>query len=452
MMGWLPPTMRNRARLTLAGYGALWVAVAPFAAMAAVKMKWDCYLPNASIDCVVIESSLTSKIPFLTIVSDERQADVVVTLTSVPTEGGTRFELRFLGKRIDGYATEVRTSDRIPDSIDAATATVRIMTKLERGLAQFMDQKTEAEVKKGRLTIQVVDPVRVPFTGRPVQESLKWYIAPSVGTYFSEVEGVGVNASGNASLFFNYSEPEWRVQQSISANYSRLSQPVPGTSETASIQFAGGNAGNVLSWALTKDTRWSLGLLLSAEKNPQANYELRANGSVGVEFDLIPLQTVNQRNFGFRCAIGPEFEHYQSTNVQGIDQQVVGRQFCDVFLNWHFAPVDVSGTLGETTLLEDTDYRSFSVSLSATWRLTDNLTISPWVSLQQINKAINESLPTNAVYADPRQEIEASMLAAVQQGYTAPFGVQSSLTIRYLFGNGSLSTEDQHWKNASNLR
>jgi hypothetical protein len=41
------------------------------------------------------------------------------------------------------------------------------MTELERSLAQFMDQKTEPKIENGRLTIQFVDPVRLPFTGRP---------------------------------------------------------------------------------------------------------------------------------------------------------------------------------------------------------------------------------------------------------------------------------------------
>jgi hypothetical protein len=135
-----------------------------------------------------------------------------------------------------------------------------------------------------------------------------------------------------------------------------------------------------------------------------------------------------------------------------MDRQVVGRQFCDVFLSWHFLPIDVWATVGETSVLEDLAYRSFSASMSATWRVTDNFTISPWVNVQQINKAINEARLANVVYSDPRQEIEASMLAAVQQGYTAPFGIQSGLTVRYLFGNGSLSSEDQRWRNASNLR
>jgi hypothetical protein len=40
----------------------------------------------------------------------------------------------------------------------------------------------------------------------------------------------------------------------------------------------------------------------------------------------------------------------------------------------------------------------------------------------------------------------------VQQGYTAPFGVQAGLNVRYVFGNGSLSVEDQRWKGTSNLR
>jgi hypothetical protein len=292
----------------------------------------------------------------------------------------------------------------------------------------------------------------MPFTGRPEQSAVKWYVAPAVGAYFSDVQGVGINASGNASLSFNYSDTRWRLQQSLGAGYSRQSQPVPGTTETASISFANANANNVLSWSLSRDRRWSLGLLLAAEKNPQANYTMRANASVGMEYDFVPRQTVNQKNFGARCALGPEFQRYDATNIQGFDRQTIARQFCDVFLGWHFFPVDVWSSVGETSVLEDLAFRSFYASVSATWRVTDNVTVSPWVNLQQINQAINEARPSNIVYADPRQEIEASMLAAVQQGYTAPFGIQSGLTIRYLFGNGSLSTEDQRWKGASNLR
>ena len=357
-----------------------------------------------------------------------------------------------VGKLVGGYRTEVHDTDKIPSTIDGATATVRILTKLERGLADFMDQKVAAEVKNGTLDLQLDDPTRLPFEGRPEQNSVKWYVAPAVGTYVSDVTGVGVNASGNASVAFNESETVWRLQQSMGANYSRQSQPVAGTSETASIQFAGGNAVNVMSWDLTGDHHWSLGLLLSAEKNPQANYTFRANGSAGVEFDLVPRQTVNQENLGFRCAVGPEFQRYDATNVEGIGQQVVARQFCDVFVSWHFQPVDLWASLGETSVLEDVAYRSFSASFSATFRLTDNLIVSPWASLQQINQALNEAKPTSTVYSDPRQEIEASMLAAVQQGYTAPFGIQSGLSIRYIFGNGSLAIEDQRWKGTSNLR
>jgi hypothetical protein len=191
---------------------------------------------------------------------------------------------------------------------------------------------------------------------------------------------------------------------------------------------------------------------VSAEKNPQANYTMRANGSVGLEFDLVPRQTVNQQNLGFRCAVGPEFQRYDATNIEGLDRQLVGRQFCDVFVNWHFVPVDVGVTLGETSILKSIDYRAFSAGLSATWRVTDNFIISPWIWMQQIHKAIDEAQPTNMTNLDPVKEIEASMLAAVQQGYTAPFGVQAGLSVRYLFGNGSLASEDQRWKGVSNLR
>jgi hypothetical protein len=437
---------------TLAWLTAPGVALGSSTAFAELKVKWDCYLPNASVDCGMLETSLLGKIPFLRIVSDGRDADVFVTLASLPAENATRFELVFVGRPVDGFATEVRTTDKIPQSIDSTTATVRLMTKLERGLDDFMDQKVASGVTNGALVIRLIDPVQLPYAGRPEQQAAKWFVAPSVGTYFSDVEGVGINASGNASLSFNYSAPNWRAQQWIGANYSEQSQPVPGTTETASVSFAGGNVNNVLARSLTPDSRLNGGLLLAAEKNPQANYRFRANGSVGLEFDLIPRQTVNQQNFGARCAIGPELQHYDTTSVQGLNQQVVGRQFCDIFASWHFVPVDLGASLGETTILEDVAYRSFSATLSAAWRVTDNLTIAPWATVRQVNKATNEAQPTSVVYSDPRQEIEASMLAAVEQGYTAPFGIQSGLYIRYLLGNGSLSSEDQRWKNASNLR
>jgi len=415
-------------------------------------MKWDCYLPNAPVDCVTLESSLTSDIPFLRSIADRRDADVVVRVTSIPDEDATRYKLDFVGKPVDGYVIEVHTADRIPSTVDADTSTVRLMTKLERGLDDFMDQRDPGTTKDGTLLLKLLDPARLPFTGRPEQSGDKWFVAPGIAANFSDVQGVGINASGNATVLYNYSARTWRVQQWMGIAYSRESQPVPGTGETASIEFFGANVNDVLTRTVSADRRWSVGLLFAAEKNPQANYAFRANGSLGVEFDVVPRETVNEKNLGFRCAVGPELERYDAINVQGLDRQLVGRQFCDVFLTWHFQPIDLWGSLGETAILEDVAYRAFSVNLSATWRITDDLTLSPWVTVQQINQAIDAPQPTTAAYADPRQEIEASMLAAIQRGYTAPFGVQSGLSIRYLFGNGTLDSEDQRWKNVSNLR
>jgi len=420
-------------------------------ATAALAVYWSCYL-TTDVDCVKLKGSLTSDVPFIDLVSERSKADVVVSVTNVPDEDGARYKLDFVGKRIDGYAIEVHTTDRIPSSVDTDTAVLRLMTKLERGLDDFMDQKDPGEVKNGALVLKLFDPARLPYAGRPQQSSVKWFVAPSVAANFSDVVGVGINAWGNAQLLFNYSERKWRLQQWIGASYTQQSQPVPGTGETASIEFAGASANNDLSWTFTRDRRWSVALLLAAEKNPQANYRFRTNGSVGLEFDFVPRETVNAKNVGFRCAIGPEFQRYDVTNIEGIEQQIVGRQFCDVFLSWHFRPIDILGSLGETTLLHDWSYRAFSLSLSATWRITDDLTLAPWVTLQQINQAINQSQTTTTAFTDPKQEIEASMLAAVQQGYTAPFGIQSGLTLRYLFGNGTLDSEDQRWRNVSNLR
>ncbi len=418
-----------------------------------LRVKWDCYLPTGRLDCAMLESSLTSKIPFLTVVHDAKAADVVVKLSSVPAEDSTRFVFDFEGTPVDGYATTVHSTDKIPFSIDSATATVRVMTKLERGLDDFMDQKEAAEVQNGVLVLRLLDPARLPFSGRHEQSATRWYLSPSVGAYFSDVQGVGVNASGNAGVAVNYSGDHWRLQQSISANYSQQSQPVPNTDgETASISFAGANANDVISRDLTNDHRWSVGLLLAAEKNPQANYDFRANGSIGLEFDLVPRQTVNRRNLGFHCGVGPELQHYDAANSEGVERQVVARQFCDIFLSWHFDPIDLWASIGENTILENFDYRSLTAGLSATWRVTERFMISPWINAQGINKAINEAAPTNTVYATPQQEIEASMKAAVQQAYTAPFGVQSGLSLKYVFGNGSLSVEDQRWKGATSLR
>ena len=428
------------------------VVLATSPASAALRVKWDCYLPNASVDCGVLRSSLTSKIPFVTTVSNERDADVVVSLTSVPAENATRFKFDFVGRPIDGYVTQVHSTDKVPSSIDPSTTLVRIMTKLERGLDDFMDQKEAAEVSHGKLTIVLSDPVDSPFSGRPEQMSRKWYIAPAVGSYLSDVVGVGINAWGSAAIAFNYSATQWRLQQSIGANYTQLSQPVPTTTETATVSFAGANANDALSRDLTQDHRLSLALLLAGEKNPQANYFLRANGSAGIEFDLVPRQMANQRNLGFRCAIGAEFHHYDSTNIEGLDEQVVSREFCDVFFSWHFKPIDLAATLSENIVLKDIEYTSFVAGFSATWRVTDNFIISPWISLQEINKAINEALPSNVTTTDPQQVIEASMRSAVEQGYTAPFGVQSGLTVKYILGNGSLASEDQRWKGVTSLR
>ena len=421
-------------------------------ASATLRVKWDCYLPNAPVDCGVLRASLTSKIPFVATVSSERDADVTLTITSVPAENATRYKFDFVGRAIDGYSAQVHTTDKVPMSIDATTTLVRIMTKIERGLDDFMDQKEARGVEHGKLTIVLSDPVDSPFTGRPEQTARKWYVAPTLSGYLSDVVGVGINAWGSAAIGFNYSGATWRLQQSIGANYTQLSQPVPNTTDTATVSFAGANANNVMSRDLTRDHRVSFGVLLAAEKNPQANYFMRMNGSAGIEFDLFPRQIANQRNFGFRCAFGAEFQHYDATNIEGIDRQIVPRELCDLFFTWHFKPIDLGATLSENIVMKDIQYTSFAAVLSATWRVTDNFIISPWVSLQEINKAINEAEPVNVTLTDPKAVIEESMRSAVQQGYTAPFGIQSGLTVKYILGNGSLASEDQRWRSVSALR
>jgi hypothetical protein len=400
-----------------------------------------------------MRSSLTSKVPFIEMVSEDHEADVVVSITSVPSENGTRFKFDFVGPSIDGYSTQVHSTDKVPSTVDATTTLVRVMTKIERGLDDFMDLKEASGAKNGKLTLVFSDPEDSPFSGRREQTSRKWYVSPSVGSYLSDVVGVGINASLSAGIGYNYSGSNWRLQQSLGTNFTQLSQPVPNTdNETATVDFLGAYAVNVLSRDLTKDHKLSLAFLASAEKNPQANYTFRANASVGLEFDLIPRQTANQRNFGLRCAVGPEMQRYDTTNIDGVDQQLVPREFCDVFFNWHFRPIDLGASLGENIVMTSADYTSFYAGLSATWRVTDNWVVSPWVSLQEIIKAINEGEPEVVPTNDPEQEIEASMRAAVQQGYTAPFGIQSGLSIKYVFGNGSLASEDQRWKGVSNLR
>ena len=443
---------RSDARQILSGAFVLASTLASRTAFADLKMHWSCYVVGGNVDCVKLEGSLTSAIPFLRSVSEVSKADVAVSVRSLPDEDGTRYRIDLVGKRVAGEAIEVHTNDRIPSFVDADTAMLRVLTKLERGLDDFMGQKDPARAKNGKLTIELTDPAHLPFTGRPEQSGRKWFVAPGVAATFSDVVGVGINATGNAAVLFNYSERKWRLQQWVGVTYTRMSQPVPGTDETADVDFLGLNVNDVLDWSFTKDGRWSAGLLFGSEKNPQANYAFRSNVSVGVEFDVRPRETVSERNLGFRCAVGPELQRYDTTNIEGRDQQIVGREFCDAFVSWHFRPIDVFGTVGETVLLQNPDYRAFSISLSAIWRITDDVTLSPWVTVQQINKAIDEAMPVTAVYSDPRDEIRASMIAGVQQGYTAPFSVQSGLTLRYLFGNGTLDSEDQRWKNVSNLR
>ena len=443
---------RSRAWRILSSAFAITGSFAPRTAHADLKMYWSCYVVGGNVDCVKLEGSLTSAIPFLRTVSKKSSADVDVSVRSVPDEDGTRYRISLVGKRVAGEAIEVHTNDRIPSFVDEDTATLRVLTKLERGLDDFMGQKDPARAKNGKLTIELTDPAHLPFTGRPEQSGRKWFVAPGLAATFSDVVGVGINATGNATALFNYSERAWRLQQWIGASYTRMSQPVPGTDETADVDFLGFNANDVLTWSFTKDRRWSFGLLFGAEKNPQANYAFRSNVSLGFEFDVRPRETVSERNLGFRCAVGPEAQRYDTTNVEGKRQEVVARELCDAFVSWHFRPIDVFGSIGETVLLQNPDYRAFSVSLSAVWRITDDVTLSPWLTFQQINKAIDEAMPVTAVYSDPRDEIRASMIAGVEQGYTAPFGIQSGLTLRYLFGNGTLDSEDQRWRDVSNLR
>ena len=150
---------RNPLRIAWLSVCILGAVALPARAGAELRIKWDCFLPYTGIDCVVLESSLTSKVPFVRAVRDAQDAEVVVTLTSVPAENATRFKFDFVGRPVEGYTSEVHTTDKIPYSVDGNAAMVRIMTKLERGLDDFLDQEVAGEVTDGKLNIQVIDPV-----------------------------------------------------------------------------------------------------------------------------------------------------------------------------------------------------------------------------------------------------------------------------------------------------
>ena len=338
-------------------------------------------------------------------------------------------------------------------SIDR-TATVRIMTKLERGLDDFMDQKDGrgGQERQARHRAERSGR-RCPSRDAPSRASLKWYVAPTrrlvlqrrrgsrrqrFGQRVAVLQLLGANVGGSAVVRREL-QPR-RASRSPVRTRRRASSSSRRKREQR------------LSRALTRDHRGALGLLFGREKNPQANYTFRANASAGLEFDLVPRQTVNQKNFGFRCAVGPEFQRYDATNVEGIDRQFVGRQFCDVFLSWHFQPIDLGEASGRHRLAR-ASLPGLLGGLSATWRVTDNL-IALAVGLVATDqpgdqRGRSRRTPSTPI---PVRRCEASMLAAVQQGYTAPFGLQSGLSIKYIFGNGSLSIEDQRWKGTSNLR
>jgi hypothetical protein len=178
-------------------------------AHAELVVSWTCYVPSARVDCAVVRSSLTSRIPFLTVTSDVDRADAAVTLGTVPADGGTHFKFDVVGRASDGYRPDVHTTDKMPSNVDPAATLVRVLTRLERALDDFMAQAEIARFEEGALTIRVSDPAEQPYPGRREQSAIPGYMAPSAAGQMSNVRGVGLNVSGSASLAFNYSGLMW---------------------------------------------------------------------------------------------------------------------------------------------------------------------------------------------------------------------------------------------------
>jgi hypothetical protein len=419
----------------------LWLIVTAHAG-GGLPLAWDCYLPSAPVDCTGLGQRLYAMTFSEPAVPSEAPARV--RLRAIPevvgVESFTAYELQVFSPSNAEQPT-LTFRERISDALAGGIITQRLLERTLVSLGTVLDVVSAAPGEGSDYTITLRDPsaspVDVDADDVAEDRTQGWYFSPSVSSYFS-VNSNSADISAYANARLSWYHPRWRYDSTVGGGYeySRVSY---GDVDDAYTGWSVDGAIRAVRTVHTGRRRggWSLSLrpFVSAGAGVD-NVRLRTGGDVGIGYDLFPFQIADANgNFSFRYEIGPRYLSLIAPNLDGAQRLVYAQQQASVGFDWHFDAADLSGGVGVSSNIPDPAYTDVYTWVSLQLRLTQNVSISPWLSASYANAQIEQP---GAATGGTLDDIRAS-------DAWSRFSTDGGVSVNVVVGAAQLAALDQRW-------
>lgn len=253
------------------------------------------------------EDHFQREIAFVEYVRDQRDADVHVLITRQSTgAGGSRYDLRFIGRRaFEGTQDSLRytsgETDTDQEVRDGLTRTLAI------GLVRFAAGTSRGE----RLGVTY----EAPADGEGAVETSDpwnaWVFRLGFNTFLN-----GESSSRFLDLFGNTSATRItdasKIRLNVNGSYSESSFDLDSVMTITSIRRSYGSSA---LYVRSLSPHWSAGAEANASVSTFRNFDLSANVSPAIEYNVFPYDESTRRQFRFLYAAGIQYYDYTEETI-----------------------------------------------------------------------------------------------------------------------------------------
>lgn len=256
------------------------------------------------LDCPGCDTDYMQKeIPFVSFVADQREAQVLVVITSRKTEtGDEEFILIFTGQA---------EFEGIKDTLKYYAPRTDKPEEVKRGLAQILKLGLMRYVSKtpaaGRINIDFTEKVK------PTSVVDKWnfWVFSLSGNTFLNGEKYYKGRSFFGSFSANRVTPELKIRMSLGGMYQKSEFTVEDTiikSSSDSLYFGGLIVKSI-------NDHWSMGSFFSAGASTYSNVRLSLSPAPAIEYDLFPYSQSTRKQLRFLYRLGITSVRYREETI-----------------------------------------------------------------------------------------------------------------------------------------
>ena len=409
---------------------------APRVAQADAHVKWDCYLPDASVGCRDVASAFFASVPGVTR-TDEEDARLSIRLRTTAMPRGRRYLAEFRGTPVAAERGQETVafalSEQVPDAAGRDRTLMLLVALLQRGTVPYLNVSTPGKTEGGVLSIEATGAAEPAADGAGASEGSTegWYGRPSVG---GEIVSAGVRlVSVEAELELGWSHPSWRFVLAGSGSYRHLDLELPGSRLRGGFVQARGRA--VLARTLVRSV--GVGVIAGARREPQNNLESRLEAGPAIEWLHRDFLRADEGNVGARYAILGAWDRYATVTVHGQSRELYARHSLTLFARLHLDAIDVDFDLTGGAIADRPHLWDVGGELSLTVRVASGLEVALSAATIYRGGAVHE--PADPGSIDP-------VATAVSGSDFGELTYTAGLSLAYSFGNGLVRAQDQRFR------